>query len=100
MNLLNVRVSKCGESGIAAHVGGIVVCAGVTKPIKGTWCRMSVFNNSTKGNVSHFGLDAGYSNGKIILIHPLQKWLVSEHNDGGRNYSGETIKSVALEDLE
>ena len=101
----NVRISKCGCSGIRAQMGGVVVVNGLQQPEKGQWHCMRVFENvqdQSETNDTHYGLDAGYSNGQIILVKPLKKEYISVNNGRGNhlNWGGETIKCVAIEDLD
>ena len=101
----NVRISKCGCSGIRAQMGGVVVLNGLQQPEKGQWHCMRVFENvqdQSETNDTHYGLDAGYSNGQIILVKPLKKEYISVNNGRGNhlNWGGETIKCVAIEDLD
>ena len=92
--LINVRVIGNGHSGIASYVGAEVTLSSERTESTSKWARMISLGNGTKGGEGHFGLDAGYSDGKIFTVYPLTKQEISMQNHGGGNWGGETIKRV------
>lgn len=90
--LENVQVKSCGESGIACHSGGEIYLS--QPPCANKWAKMIVVGNCTKNRACSFGLDAGYANGRILLVRPLSKDQVAYQNQGGGNYCGNTIRQV------
>ena len=90
--LENVQVTLCGDSGVVCHSGGEVYLA--QPNVNNKWARMLVTGNCTNGGATSFGLDAGYANGRILIVRPLGKERISSGNSGGGDWAGNVIRQV------
>ena len=93
--LENVRIKHCRGSGIVARAGGVVELKHVRPTNR--FSEMKVEGNCLAGDASEYGLDSGYSQGKIMIDAGLSQGIISRDNGGGGNWGGQGIRQ--LEDV-
>jgi hypothetical protein len=90
--LENVRVKRCRGSGVVARAGGVVELKHVRPTNR--FSAMKVEGNCLAGGAGDYGLDSGYSHGKIMIDAELSQGAISRDNRGGGNWGGQGIRQL------
>jgi hypothetical protein len=80
---INIRISKCHESGVSASEGATIIMDGSDTLIDGNGNWRDFLRNTR----FHYGLKVWDPSSKIQIVSPLTKESISKGNVGNRNWN-------------